>query len=35
MAFSTGQSSLARPDLNITENRFLIRCMEKGIRKLQ
>jgi len=35
MAFSTRQSSLARPDLNITENRFLIRCMEKGIRKLQ
>jgi len=35
MALSTRPSSLARPDLNITENRFLIRYMEKGIRKLQ
>jgi len=34
MALSARPSSLARPDLNITENRFLIRCMEKGIRKL-
>jgi hypothetical protein len=27
--------SLALPDLIITENPFLTRCMEKGIRKLQ
>jgi len=35
MALANRQSSLARPDLIITENRFLIHSMETGIRKLQ
>jgi hypothetical protein len=35
MAFSNRYSSLARPDLNITEYPLLIHSMEKGIRKLQ
>jgi hypothetical protein len=35
MAPSYRPSSLARPDLIITENRFLIHCMEKSIRKLK
>jgi hypothetical protein len=35
MAISNRYSSLARPDLIITEYRFLIHTMEKGIRKLQ
>jgi hypothetical protein len=32
---SNRPSSLAGPDLIITEYRFLIQCVEKGIRKLQ
>jgi hypothetical protein len=35
MAISNRYSSLARPDVIITEYRFLIHAMEKGIRKLQ
>jgi len=35
MALSNRRSSQARPDLIITEDRCLIRSMEKGIRKLQ
>jgi len=35
MAISNRLSSLVRPDLIITENRWLIHYMEKGIRKLQ
>jgi len=35
MAISNRYSSLARPDLIITEYRFLIHSMQKGIRKLQ
>jgi len=35
MAISNRYSSLARPDLIITEYRFLIHAMQKGIRKLQ
>jgi len=34
MALANRPSSLARPDLIITEYRFLIHSMEKGIRKL-
>jgi hypothetical protein len=34
MALSNRPSSLGRPDLIITEYRFLIHSMEKGIRKL-
>jgi hypothetical protein len=35
MAISNRYSSLARPDLIITEYPFLIHSVEKGIRKLQ
>jgi hypothetical protein len=35
MALSNRPSSLRRPDLIITEYRFLIHSMEKGIPKLQ
>jgi hypothetical protein len=35
MAISNRNSSLARPDLIITEYRFLIHAMQKVIRKLQ
>ena len=35
MAISNRYSSLARPDLIITEYRFLIHSMKQGIRKLQ
>jgi hypothetical protein len=35
MAISNRSSSLARPDLIITECRFLIHSMPKDIRKLQ
>jgi len=35
MAISNRYSSLARPDVIITEYRFLIHSMKKGIRKLQ
>jgi hypothetical protein len=35
MAISHRYSSLARPDLIITEYEFLIHTMEKGIGKLQ
>jgi hypothetical protein len=35
MAIPNRYSSLARPDLIITEYQFLIHPMEKGIRKLQ
>jgi hypothetical protein len=35
MAISNRYSSLARPDLIITEYPFLILSVEKGIRKLQ
>jgi hypothetical protein len=35
MAISNRYSSLARPDLIITEYRFLIHSMPKDIRKLQ
>jgi len=35
MAISNRYSSLARPDLIITEYQFLIHPMEKGIKKLQ
>jgi hypothetical protein len=35
MAISNRYSSLVRPDLFITEYRFLIHSMQKGIRKLQ
>jgi hypothetical protein len=35
MALSNRYSSLARPDLIITEYRFLIHSMQKGIWKLQ
>jgi len=35
MALSNGPSSLGPPDLIITEYRFLIHSIEKGIRKLQ
>ena len=35
MAISNRYSSLARPDLIITEYRFLIHSMQKGIRKVQ
>jgi len=35
MALATRPSSLARPDLIITEYRFLFDYMEKSIRKLQ
>jgi len=35
LALATRPSSLARPDLIITEYSFLIHSMEKGIRKLQ
>jgi hypothetical protein len=34
-AISNRYSSLARPDLKITEYQFLIHSMQKGIRKLQ
>jgi hypothetical protein len=34
MAISNRYSSLARPDLIITEYRFLFHSMQKGIRKL-
>jgi len=35
MAISNRYSSLAQPDLKITEYPFLIHSVEKGIRKLQ
>jgi hypothetical protein len=35
MAITNRYSNLARPDLFITEYRFLIHSMQKGIRKLQ
>jgi hypothetical protein len=35
MALSNGYSSLAGPDLIITESGFHIHSMENGIRKLQ
>jgi len=35
MAISNRYSSVARPDLIITEYRFLIHSMEMGIQKLQ
>jgi len=35
MSLSNRSSSVALPDIIITENRFLTHCMEKGIRKLQ
>jgi hypothetical protein len=35
MAISNRYSSMARPDLIITEYRFPIHAMEKGVRKLQ
>ena len=35
MAISNRYSSLAQPDLIITECRFLIHFMQKGIRKVQ
>jgi hypothetical protein len=35
MAISNRYSSLARPDVVITEYRFVIHSMEKGIPKLQ
>jgi hypothetical protein len=35
VAISSRYSSLARPDLVITEYRFVIHSMEKGIPKLQ
>jgi hypothetical protein len=35
MAISNRCSSVARPDVIITEHRFLIHAMEKGIRKYQ
>jgi len=35
MSLSNRSSSVARPDIIITENRFLIHCMVNGIRKLQ
>jgi len=35
IAISNRYSSLARPDLIITEYRFLILSVEKGIQKLQ
>ena len=35
MANSNRYSSLARPDLMITEYRFLINSMQKAIRKIQ
>ena len=35
MTISNRYSSQARPDLIITEYRFLIHSMQKGIRKLQ
>jgi hypothetical protein len=35
MAISNRHSSLVRPHVIITENRFLIHSMEKGIWKLQ
>jgi hypothetical protein len=35
MALSNRPSSLGRPDLIITEYRFLIHYMEKGVQKLQ
>jgi hypothetical protein len=35
MAISNRYSSVARPDLSITECRFLIHSMPKDIRKLQ
>jgi hypothetical protein len=35
MAISNRFSSLARPDLIITEYRFLFHPMQKGIQKLQ
>jgi hypothetical protein len=35
MAISNRYSSLARPDLIITEYRFFIHLKQKGIRKLQ
>jgi len=35
MAISNRYSNLARPDLIITEYRFLIHSMQKGIQKLQ
>jgi hypothetical protein len=35
MALSNRPSSLARPDLIITEYQFLIASMDKGIQKLQ
>jgi len=35
MAFLNRPSSVARLDLIITENRFLIHYMQEGIRKLQ
>jgi len=35
MAISNRYSSLARPDLIITEYRFLIHSMQKGIQKVQ
>jgi hypothetical protein len=35
MAISNRYSGKARPDVIITEYRFLIHFMEKGIRKLQ
>jgi hypothetical protein len=35
MAISNRYSSAARPDLIITDSRFLIHSMQKGIRKVQ
>jgi len=35
MALSNRPSSLAQPDIIITEYRFLTHTMEKGIRQLQ
>jgi hypothetical protein len=35
MAISNRYSSLAQPDLVITEYRFIIHSMEKGIPKLE
>jgi hypothetical protein len=35
MTISNRYSRLARPDIIITEYRFLIHSMQKGIRKLQ
>jgi len=35
MSLLNRSSSVARPDIIITDNQFLTHCMEKGIRKLQ